>query len=80
MLTLVNESVQEDGDIESHEDEFKDISNQIEMLNKRINAIRESECANGELQTRLREIQEIIDERKENQDIYISHLCHRLIV
>lgn len=79
MLNLVNESVQEGGDIESHEDEFKDISEQIEMLNKRIKAIQESECENGELQSRLREIQEIIDERKENQDTYDDAIVRQMI-
>ena len=37
------------------------------------------QCANGELQTRLREIQEIIDERKENQDIYDDAIVRQMI-
>ena len=68
MLTLVNESVQEGADIESHEDDFKEISEQIDQLNGRIKAIRESEHQDGELQTRLAEIQTTIDKRENNKN------------
>lgn len=79
MLTLVNDSVKEGGDIESHEEEFKSISEQIEQLNGRIKAIRESECENGELQTRLAEIQRTIDERETNRSVYDDSIVRQMI-
>ena len=42
MLELVNASVLSGEDVESHEDEFKDIAEQTEQLKRRIQAIRES--------------------------------------
>ena len=42
MLTLVNDTVSSGGDMESCEEEFKNISEQIEQLNSRIEAIRAS--------------------------------------
>ena len=69
MLDLVSESIQEGNDAESYEEEFKSISTQIEQLNGRINAIRESESEDGELQARLEEIQETIANRKKNKDV-----------
>ena len=79
MLTLVNESVQEGGDIESHEDEFKNISEQIEQLNKRIKAIQESENEDGELQERLASIQSTIDNRELNRNTYDDSIVRQMI-
>ena len=79
MLTLVNESVQEGGDIESHEDEFKSISEQIEQLNKRIKAIQESENEDGELQERLASIQSTIDNRELNRNTYDDSIVRQMI-
>ena len=79
MLNLVNESVQEGGDIESHEDEFKEISEQIEQLNSRIKAIRESEHQDGELQTRLAEIQTTIDKRENNKNVYDDSIVRQMV-
>ena len=42
MLDLVNETVAAGKDVESSEDEFKGLSDQIEQLNRRIAAIQES--------------------------------------
>lgn len=79
MLTLVNDSVKEGGDIESHEEEFKSISEQIEQLNGRIKAIRESESEDGELQNRLAEIQRTIDERETNRSVYDDSVVRQMI-
>nr|MDE5995076.1 recombinase family protein [Oscillospiraceae bacterium] len=79
MLTLVNDSVKEGGDIENHEDEFKSISEQIEQLNGRIKAIRESESEDGDLQKRLSEIQRTIDERETNRSIYDDSVVRQMI-
>lgn len=64
---------------ENHEDDFKNISTQIEQLTKRITAIRESESENGDFQARLKEIQDIIDKRRENKDIYDDSIVRQMV-
>ena len=79
MLDLVSLSVQEGDDAENHEDDFKNISTQIEQLTKRITAIRESESEDGDLQARLKEIQDIIDKRRENKDTYDDSIVRQMV-
>ena len=79
MLDLVTLSVQEDNDAENYEDEFKNISMQIEQLSGRITAIRESESEDGELQARIKEIQDTIDKRKENKDTYDDSIVRQMV-
>lgn len=79
MLTLVNDSVENGSDIESHEDEFKAISEQIEQLRKRITAIQESQREDGELQSRLKEIQDTINEREANRDVCDDSIVRQMI-
>ena len=79
MLSLVNQSVDEGVDIEDHEDEFKAISEQIEQLRRRITAIQESQQGNAELQARLKEIQDIIDQRTAHQNEYSDSIVRQMI-
>lgn len=79
MLDLVTLSVQEDSDAEDYENEFKNISMQIEQLSGRITAIRESESEDGELQARIKEIQDTIDKRKENKDTYDDSIVRQMV-
>ena len=79
MLSLVTLSIQEGDDAESYEDEFKSISQQIDQLNKRIEAIRESQSDDGELQARLAEIQKTIEKRKENKDVYDDSIVRQMV-
>lgn len=79
MLDLVMLSVQEDNDAEDYEDEFKNISMQIEQLSGRITAIRENEGDDGELQARIKEIQDTIDKRKENKDTYDDSIVRQMV-
>ncbi len=79
MLDLVTLSVQEDNDAEDYEDDFKNISAQIEQLSKRITAIRENEGEDGELQARIKEIQDTIDKRKENKDTYDDSIVRQMV-
>lgn len=79
MLDLVTLSVQEDNDAENYEDEFKNISMQIVQLSGRITAIRESESEDGELQARIKEIQDTIDKRKENKDTYDDSIVRQMV-
>lgn len=79
MISLVNDSVENGSDIEAHEDEFKAISEQIEQLRRRITAIQESQREDGELQTRLKEIQDTIKEREANKDAYDDSIVRQMI-
>ena len=79
MLDLVNETVAAGKDVESSEDEFKGISDQIEQLNRRIAAIQESIHKDGSRQARLEELQNIIAERNANETQYKKHLKERWI-
>lgn len=79
MLTMVNETIQNGGDVESNEDTFKDISTQIEQLNKRIEAIRESQSQNGSYEQRLSEIQKTISQRQKNKYTYDDSIVRQMI-
>lgn len=79
MITLVNDSIKDGEDVESHEEEFKDISEQIEQLNGRIKAIRESESEDGELQARLAQIQSTIDDREKNKYTFDESIIRQMI-
>lgn len=79
MLTMVNETIQNGGDVESNEDTFKDISTQIEQLNNRIEAIRESQSQNGSYEQRLSEIQKTISQRQKNKYTYDDSIVRQMI-
>ena len=79
MLDLVNETVAAGKDVESSEDGFKGISDQIEQLNRRIAAIQESIHKDGSRQARLEEIQSIIAERNANETQYDDSIVRQMI-
>ena len=79
MLDLVNETVAAGKDVESSEDEFKGISDQIEQLNRRIAAIQESIHKDGSRQARLEEIQSIITKRNANETQYDDSIVRQMI-
>ena len=79
MLDLVNETVAAGKDVESSEDEFKGISDQIEQLNCRIAAIQESIHKDGSRQARLEEIQSIIAKRSANETQYDDSIVRQMI-
>ena len=79
MLELVNETVAAGKDVESSEDEFKGISDQIEQLNRRIAAIQESARGDATRQARLEEIQNIIAERNANETQYDDSIVRQMI-
>lgn len=79
MLKMVSESVEKGANMEDSEDEFKSISDQIEQLNRRIQAIRKSEGSDEERQERLRQIQATIDERSANRDAYDDSIVRQMI-
>ncbi len=79
MMTLVNETIQNGDDMESSEEEFKDISDQIEQLNRRIVAIQDSLSNDMSRQERLAQIQSIIDQREQNSDQYDDSIVRQMI-
>jgi chromosome segregation ATPase len=79
MIALVNESVQNGDDIESHEDEFKSISEETDQLKKRIEAIRESEAKDESYADRLKTIQNTIDQREMNRDVYDDTIVRQMV-
>ena len=62
-----------------NEEEFKDISDQIEQLNRRIEAIRNSEGSDEYQQERLNQIQATIDEREAHRDTYDDSIVRQMI-
>lgn len=79
MITMVNEAIQNGEDIESNEADFKEISEEIEQLTNRITAIRESQADDMALQERLNKIQETIDHRLQNKDVYDDSIVRQMI-
>ena len=79
MLKMVSESVERGADMEENEDEFKTISEQIERLNRRIEAIRKSEGNDEDRQERLSLIQATIDQREAHRDTYDDAIVRQMI-
>lgn len=79
MITMVNEAIQRGEDIESNEVDFKEISEEIEQLNRRIQAIQESQTDSESLQERLNKIQETIDQREKNKYSYDDAIVRQMI-
>ena len=79
MLDLVNESVRNGGDIETHEEEFKELSAEIDQLKKRIQALEESESSDIDRERRLSQLQNIIEYRKQHCDEYDDSIVRQMI-
>lgn len=79
MINLVNESVQNGEDMEIHEDDFKEISGQIAQLQRRIEVIRESEARDDSYTNRVKSIQNTIDQRDANADVYDDTIVRQMI-
>ena len=76
---LINGSIKDCGDIASHEAEFKEISDEIDQLQKCIEAIEQSESNDDSKQQRLQELQGIIQNRSENADKYDDSIVRQMI-
>ena len=79
MLAMVNEAIRDGRDIESSEGEFKEISDQIEQLKKRIEAIQESQSGDSSYQERLNKIQGIIEHRAMHRYEYDDSIVRQMI-
>lgn len=64
MLDIVNESVAQGEDIETHEDEFKSISDEIARLNERIEAIKKKENEDISAKVRMELIENQLTQMK----------------
>lgn len=79
MLELISESVQAGNDIESREDEFKQISDTIALLKNRINAIQELASSDNSPNDRLDQIQRVISEREQSGFQYDDSIVRQMI-
>ena len=79
MLALVNESIGNGEDMEVREAEFKEISDNIARLKRRIEAIRESQNKGVSSASRLQEIQDIISNRISHNDQYDDTIVRQMI-
>lgn len=79
MLALVNESVSKGEDMESREQEFKEIADTIEQLKRRIDAIRDSQSNNSSTETRMMEIHSIMNEYLTNMDQYDDRIVRQMV-
>lgn len=79
MVAIVSTSVANGTDIESHEEEFREITEECEQLKRRIEAIRESMLEEGEIGKRTAKIQNIIKERLDNDDQYSDSSVRQMV-
>ena len=78
VLQLVNSSIASGDDMESHEDEFREISEQTKQLESRIKAIQETQNTD-EYQERLEELQQTIEKRKSSDLTYDDSIVRQMI-
>lgn len=78
VLQLVNSSIASGDDMESHEDEFREISEQTKQLESRIKAIQETQNTDG-YQERLEELQQTIEKRKSSDLTYDDSIVRQMI-
>lgn len=79
MVNLINGSIKDCEDIAAHEAEFKEISAEIDQLQKCIEAIEQSESNDDSKQQRLDKLQGIIQNRSENADKYDDSIVRQMI-
>lgn len=79
MVNLINGSIKDCEDIAAHEAELKEISAEIDQLQKCIDAIEQSESNDDSKQQRLQELQGIIQNRSENADKYDDSIVRQMI-
>ena len=79
MLNMVTESLKSGGDIETNEEEYKSIAEEIEQLKSRIKAIQESICVDEDYESRVARLRTMIDEREKNPDKYDDSIVRQMI-
>ncbi len=79
MVSLINESVESGDGIENREEEFKELSDTIELLQNRIQKLEENSRTNKENDSRIQQLQQMIAERVSNRMTYDDSIVHQMI-
>lgn len=79
MLDIVNRSVRNGEDMEAHEDEFRQITEEIDQLKARARSIQEAIVGEDEQKARLETIQNTISERNRKSLEYDDSIVRQMI-
>lgn len=79
MLQMVNESVERGEDIEKNEDIFKELSEEIRQLRRRVETIECTRESEELAEKRLTAIQKTIDERESKSDQYDDSIVRQMV-
>lgn len=79
MLNLVSQSVSNGVNIDTYENEFKEIAEEINQLKSRINAITECITADEDFEERMARLNTVIDERVKHQEEYDEAIVRQMI-
>ena len=79
MVSLINESVESGEGIESHEAEFKEPSDTIELLQGRIQKLEEALASDQVNDSRILQLQQIIADRASKKMEYDDTIVHQMI-
>ena len=79
MVSLINESVESGDGIESHEAEFKELSDTIELLQGRIKKLEEALLSDKGNDDRILQLQQIIANRAARKMEYDDTIVHQMI-
>lgn len=79
MMDIINKSVAEGSSVKDHEEEFKDIHDQIEMLERRISTLREITYTNEEREEKEKLLQKTIEDRAAHSQEYDDTIVRQMI-
>lgn len=79
MLAIVSESVSNGGSFDECEDEFRNLNDQINQLKSRIEVINKCKSADSEYERKIRQINEVIESRKNNPETYDDSIVRQMI-
>lgn len=79
MLNMVTESLKTGGDIETNEEEYKSIAEEIEQLKSRIKTIQEMVSVDEDYESRVTRIKSLIDQRKANSNMYDDTIVRQMV-
>lgn len=79
MMNMVTESLKSGGNIETNEDEYKSIAEEIEQLKSRIQAIQEKVSVDEDYESRIARIKSLIEKRKSNPNVYDDTIVRQMV-
>lgn len=79
MLDMVTQNIKLCGDIESNEDDFRNISEEIDQLKKRIQVIQEKVNLDEDYEAKMARIRTLIDQRQTNFDKYDDSIVRQMV-